>query len=131
MFATVRNRRGVIAGVEPFDGDAGRLHLVHVEYKDDQHPVDERLLWELEASGRLIEATALPEAGNSDPMPTADFDALVRAARWSALSAFLDPDGAGPLDRFRPDNPDFAPIELTADDDATVRVVAELVEVLG
>jgi hypothetical protein len=32
MFATVRNRRGVIVGVEPFDGDSGRLHLVHLEY---------------------------------------------------------------------------------------------------
>ena len=38
MFATVRNRRGIVAAVEPFDGEAGRLHLVHVEYKDDQLP---------------------------------------------------------------------------------------------
>jgi hypothetical protein len=30
MFATVRNRRGVIAGVEPYDHE-GRLHLVHLE----------------------------------------------------------------------------------------------------
>ncbi|MDQ1335040.1 MAG: hypothetical protein QG552_1990 [Thermodesulfobacteriota bacterium] len=38
MFATVRNRRGIISAVEPFDGDRGRLHLVHIEYKDDQLP---------------------------------------------------------------------------------------------
>ena len=32
MLATVRNRRGVVAAVEPFDGETGRLHLVHLEY---------------------------------------------------------------------------------------------------
>ena len=30
MLATVRNRRGVVAAVEPFDGETGRLHLVHL-----------------------------------------------------------------------------------------------------
>ena len=47
MFAMVRNRRGMIAAVEPSD-DArhGRLPLVHLQYKDDQLPVDERVLWE-------------------------------------------------------------------------------------
>ncbi len=49
MFATVRNRRGVIAAVEPYDGESGRLHLVHLEYKDDQLPIEERLLWETES----------------------------------------------------------------------------------
>ena len=49
MFATVRNRHGVTTGVEPFDGPTGRLHLVHVEYKDDQAPRDEKLIGELEA----------------------------------------------------------------------------------
>jgi len=29
MFATVRNRRGIVSAVEPFDGESGRLHLVH------------------------------------------------------------------------------------------------------
>ncbi|MFN5198903.1 MAG: hypothetical protein ACK5MS_16585 [Planctomyces sp.] len=47
MFATVRNRRGLTTSVEPFDGPAGRLHLVHIEYKDEQYPRDERLIWEL------------------------------------------------------------------------------------
>ncbi len=32
-------------------------------------------------------------------MPPAEFQALVRASRWSALEPFLDPDGVGPLDR--------------------------------
>jgi hypothetical protein len=47
MFASVRNRRGVIAGVEPFNGEDGRLHLVRIDYRDDQWPVEERLVWEL------------------------------------------------------------------------------------
>ena len=38
MFATVRNRRGIVAAVEPFDGQEGRLHLVHLDYKDDLLP---------------------------------------------------------------------------------------------
>ncbi len=99
MFATVRNRRGITTGIEPFDGDAGRLHLVHVEYKDDQLPRDEKLIWELEPASRLLEPTALPNIGASDPMPAADFDALLRATRWSAATPFIDPDGSGPLGR--------------------------------
>jgi superfamily II DNA or RNA helicase len=99
MFATVRNRRGLTTGVEPFDGPSGRLHLVHIEYKDDQLPREERLIWELEPEGRLLEPTALPNVTGNDPMPVEDFDALLRAARWSAATPFIDPDGAGPLGR--------------------------------
>ena len=84
MFVTVRNRRGIISGVEPFDGPAGRLHLVSVEYKDDQFPRDERLLWELEPRRTVLEPTALPNVASGDPMPIEDFDALLRATRWSA-----------------------------------------------
>ena len=98
MFATVRNRRGVISGVDPFDGHDGRLHLVQIQYKDDQLPYEEQLLWELEPHSRLLEPTALPNP-SSPAMPPEDFDALLRAARWSAMSPFLDPDGKGPLDR--------------------------------
>ncbi len=67
MFAIVRNRRGVVAAVEPYDGEAGRLHLVHLAYKDDQYPVNEQLLWELEPRKTLLEPTALPDAGSADP----------------------------------------------------------------
>jgi hypothetical protein len=98
MFATVRNRRGVVAAVEPFDGEYGRLHLVHLEYKDDQLPLEESLLWELEPRRVLLEPTALPVFSNTDPMPPEDFDALLRASRWTAASPFLDPDGEGPLE---------------------------------
>ena len=96
MLATVRNRRGVVAAVEPFDGEDGRLHLVHLEYKDWRSPSEERLLWELEPHRALDEPNALPDPA-SDPMPPEDFDALLRAARWTALSPWLDPDGDGPL----------------------------------
>jgi superfamily II DNA or RNA helicase len=99
MFATVRNRRGVTTGVEPFDGPTGRLHLVSIDYKDDQLPRGEKLIWELEPAGRLLEPTALPNVGSSDPMPAEDFDALLRATRWSAATPFIDPDGSGPLGR--------------------------------
>lgn len=99
MFAMVRNRRGVISAVEPYDGETGRLHLVHLEYKDDQLPLEEQLLWELEPVSTLLEPTALPNVSNTDPMPVEDFDALLRAARWTATSPYLDPDAEGPVER--------------------------------
>ena len=98
MLATVRNRRGVIAAVEPFDGDSGRLHLVHLEYQDDAAPSAERLLWELEPRRDLDQPLALPQPDGDNAMPPREFDALLRAARWTALSPYLDPDGAGPLE---------------------------------
>ena len=84
MVATVRNRRGVISAVQPFDGPEGRLHLVDVEYNDGDAPQEETLLWEREPGARVIEATALPTLYGSAPMAPADFDALVRSCRWSA-----------------------------------------------
>ena len=70
MLATVRNRHGVVAAVEPFDGETGRLHLVHLEYKDDHTPSEERILWEIEPSRHLLEPNALPapaHAGGAAP----------------------------------------------------------------
>ena len=99
MLARVRNRRGIVAGVAPYDGEAGRLHLVQVEYKDHDSPHSERLLWELEPGRELLEPSRLPQVQSTSPMPAEDFDALLRAARWTALTPYLDPDGAGPLDR--------------------------------
>lgn len=112
MFATVRNRRGVVAAVEPFDGDGGRLHLVHLEYKDDQLPTEERLLWELEPRRTLLEPNALPSATRSDPMPGEDFDAILRAARWTATTPFLDPDDTGPLDRLPIQSPFHGAVQI-------------------
>lgn len=103
MLARVRNRRGIVASVEPYDSphgdDAGRLHLVQVEYKDHDSPHSERLLWELEPGRELLPPSQLPRVHDTSPMPAEDFDALLRAARWTALMPYLDPDGTGPLDR--------------------------------
>ncbi|MES3036185.1 MAG: DISARM system SNF2-like helicase DrmD [Gemmatimonadota bacterium] len=99
MFALVRNRRGVVSSVQPFDGPDGRLHLVQVEYKDDQLPREDELLWEREPFAKVLEPTALPNTASSQPMPGQDFDAILRASRWSAAMPFLDPDGSGPLER--------------------------------
>ena len=96
MFATVRNRRGIISSVEAHDGDAGRYHLVHMDYKDEFHPAQESLIWEVEVDARALPPTALPNV-NNDPMAPDDLDAILRAARWSATMPFLDPDGDGPL----------------------------------
>jgi superfamily II DNA or RNA helicase len=111
MFATVRNRRAVLSAVEPFDSERGRIHLVHVEYKDDQQPGSERLLWEIEPHKTLLEPTALPNAA-SDPMPVEDFDALLRAARWTATAAYLDPDGSGPVDRLPISSPFHGAVQV-------------------
>ena len=113
MFATVRNRRGIIAGVEPFDGESGRLHLVQVDYKDDQSPAEERLIWELEQPfAHLLEPNALPDPARSGPMPAEDFDALLRAARWTSAMPFLDPDGSGPLERLPFRSPFHGAVEV-------------------
>jgi len=93
------------------DGPTGRLHLVHLEYKDDQLPISERLLWELEPYKTLLEPNALPLA-SSDPMPPEDFDALLRAARWTAAMPFIDPDGEGPLDRLPISSPFHGAIQI-------------------
>ena len=113
MLARVRNRRGIVAGVAPYDDDeAGRLHLVQVEYKDHDSPHGERLLWELEPGRELLEPSRLPRVRESAPMPASDFDALLRAARWTALMPYLDPDGAGPLDRQPVSSPLHSGIKL-------------------
>jgi superfamily II DNA or RNA helicase len=94
MLATVRNRRGIVSAVEPFGApSADQVHLVTVEYTDAGSPPEDQLLWEREPGARVLEPTALPEIERAAPMPTEDFDALVRAARWTALSPFVDPDG--------------------------------------
>ncbi len=102
MLATVRNRRGTVTSVAPFDGGNGRVHLVHLDYQDGGSPATERLLWELEPSRTLLEPTALPDPHLTDPMPAADFDALLRAARWTALSPYLGLDGQGRADGREP-----------------------------
>ena len=102
MLATVRNRRGTVTAVDPFDGETGRLHLVHLDYQDGGSPSTQRLLWELEPRKSVLEPTALPNAYDTDPMPGPDFDALLRAARWTALSPYLGLDGDGRKEKHEP-----------------------------
>ena len=87
LLATVRNRRGVISAVRPYDGETGRLHLVHVEYKDDRAPASERLPWELESGRHLLEPNALPDPAG-EAMPPADFDALLGNPPGTSQSPF-------------------------------------------
>lgn len=99
MLATVRNRRGLVTSVEPFDGGTeGRFHLTTVEFLDADGPEEQALIWEREPDARLTEPAALPSPERDRPMDPDQFDAVTRAARWMALRPFLDPDGEGPLD---------------------------------
>lgn len=89
MLARVRNRRGVVASVEPYDSVAdGRLHLVRIEYTDTDGASEDTILWEREHNATLLEPTALPRVVDEPPMPPADFDALVRSCRWTAVTPF-------------------------------------------
>lgn len=101
MLAIVRNRRALVTAVEPYDaGVDGRLHLVSLEYTSADGPLEDRLLWEREPGARVLEPAALPDVTGAPPDPPRDYDALVRAARWTALTPFVDPDGReGPLAR--------------------------------
>jgi superfamily II DNA or RNA helicase len=100
MLATVRNRRALITAVDPYSaGPEGELHLVTVEYTEPDGVSGDRLIWEREPGRSLLQPAALPRVGESPPMAARDFDALVRAARWSALTPYVDPDGSGPLGR--------------------------------
>jgi superfamily II DNA or RNA helicase len=92
MMAIVRNRRGIITGVEPYPpepGPEGRVHLVHLEYTDANGTSADTLVWEREPGARLLEPTALPDISNESPMLAREFDAMVRAARWTALTPTL------------------------------------------
>lgn len=101
MLAVVRNRRALITAVEPFDaGPRGRFHLASLEYTEADGPLEDRLVWEREPGASLLEPTALPDPVRDAAMPAEQYDAVVRAARWSALTPYVDPDGShGPLDR--------------------------------
>ncbi len=91
MLATVRNRRGVIAAVEPFEDPAtsSQLHLVTVEFSDADGDTEESLLWERERAPVVLEPNALPRVDVEPPMQMSEFLALQRATRWSAITPFL------------------------------------------
>lgn len=90
MMAVVRNRRAMITRVEPFDADeAGRFHLVEVEYSESHGLESEQILWEVEPSTDLQEPGTLPRVHDDPPMDVREFDAMVRTTRWSALTPSL------------------------------------------
>lgn len=90
MMAVVRNRRALITGVQPFDADeAGRLHLVEVDYSDGIGAESDLLLWEVEPAAEVLEPSALPDIAHTPPMDPREFAAMVRASRWSALTPSL------------------------------------------
>ena len=97
----VRNRRAVVTSVRPSIADErGRLHFVEVQYLDPDGVPTDSVIWEMEPGCRVHTQKALPAVHDQDPMEPRELDALVRAARWGALSPYVDPDGAeGPLDR--------------------------------
>ncbi|QXE87381.1 DISARM system SNF2-like helicase DrmD [Geomonas nitrogeniifigens] len=91
MLATVRNRRGVISSVEPYEDAVSSklLHLVTVEYTEYDGEPEETLLWERECQPVVLEPNALPRVGDEAPMQHPDMVALQRASRWSAITPFL------------------------------------------
>lgn len=100
MMAVVRNRMGMVTGVQPFDADgAGRVHLVEIEYNDGAGVETDQVLWEVEPGTNLLEPNALPNVDSQPPMDPREFDAMVRAARWAALTPSLPFSG---LDEDRP-----------------------------
>jgi superfamily II DNA or RNA helicase len=101
MLATLRNRRGIVSGVEPFDGPDGVTNLVSVEYVDTDGQPEDQVVWENEPGARVVPPAALPNVNVDAPMALREFNAMVRATRWSAISPYMDPDGPeGPLTRF-------------------------------
>jgi superfamily II DNA or RNA helicase len=100
MMAVVRNRRAMILGVQPFDADgSGRYHLVDVEYTDGAGAESDQVLWEVEPGTDVLEPAALPRVAGTPPMDLRELDAMVRAARWAALTPSLPFSG---LDGDRP-----------------------------
>ena len=69
---------GLIAAVEPFDSQEGRLHLVRVEYTDSDGVAEDTVLWEREHGRDLLEPNALPQVQSEASMEPREFDALVR-----------------------------------------------------
>lgn len=45
-------------------------------------------------------------------MPSEDYDAILRAARWTATIPFLDPDADGPLDRLPVQSPFHGAVQI-------------------
>src|SRR3954471_5444403 len=91
----VRSRLATVRPVEPCDsrGSTGRWHIVDVEYlDDDRFPEAEQLLWEVEATGRVLGRTSLPSVDANRPDQPNALRAFVNANRWSRLNRLRDPN---------------------------------------
>ncbi len=124
MVATVRNRRAIVASVEPVDTAKGLFHVVRLEYTDLDGVAQETIVWEIEHGRKLLPPHALPRVREDEPMPASDFDALVRSARWSALAPFLSPQDPGHPSTTRIAAPFFGAVE--ADDFQLVPLIKAL-----
>lgn len=111
MLAIIRKRRGIISEVRDFDSPQGRLHLVHVDYKDDQRPVSEKLVWELEPHRHLLPPGDLPST-KSQPMERQDFDALIRASRWTAITPYLNFESGSDLESLPVTSPFHGAVQI-------------------
>src|SRR5262249_34131473 len=62
LLVTVRNRRGIIGTVQPFQhrNAGGVFHLVRVDYSDLDGPAEDQLVWELEPHARLVQPRQTP-----------------------------------------------------------------------
>jgi hypothetical protein len=92
MLASVRSRIGWITHVDVHAGHSGTRHLVRIEYLDAHGAPEDTLLWESEPRAIVWPPSKLPLVESTQPTAVADFDALVRASRWSATAPFLDPN---------------------------------------
>lgn len=91
----VRNRLGTVRAVEPYDtrGQQGRLHIVDVEYLDDcRYPESEQVLWEVEATARVLGSTSLPSVDANDPDSPFALQSFVNANRWTRLNRLRESD---------------------------------------
>ena len=80
----VRNRLATVRAVEPYESrDAqGRLHIVEVEYLDDcRFPEAEQLLWEVEATAKVLGTTSLPGLDAHPPDSPTALTAFVNARK--------------------------------------------------
>src|SRR5947199_10555335 len=84
----VRNRLATVRAVEPYESRTeGRQHLVEVEYLDDIHfPATDQLLWEVEATAKILGATSLPGVDAHRPDSPAALQAFINAHRWTRLN---------------------------------------------
>ncbi len=92
MTVFLRSKWGQITSVEPFNTNSaeGTLNLVSVEYQGGEGGGTDTVVWEREADAKPYEPGKLRDLTGLDPLAPAAYHSLVRAAKWSALSPFLD-----------------------------------------